>query len=247
MSESEYKDGQGLPTRQWLEDSFMKQLGENASAASTAEELPDKSDMSSEKSVVDSKGNDSREKLLNDLFEIRDRLIDTFAVGNDQTKIGDIITDQINRISRCASLLGAPAEYFDPLDHLSGLNIPNIKHNAENVIANTKTCYQLGKVEGKEISEDSKAIIIEFSGDKDGMRYTASGTIKGNGWQGNEAIDYIYTPGSGKMSVKAFEDGKWIDKSDKYNVAWELTESSVEDDGIEPSNNASNDFDIIEE
>jgi hypothetical protein len=249
MSEEDYVEGKGLPTQQWLEDEFIAQLeqGSGGGGSNKSQAPAETATVKQEPSAGLTEDSVSREQLLKDLYEVRDRLIDTFSCGNDQVRISSIITDQINHISRCASSLGAPAEHFDPLDHMSGLNAPNLKRNAENVIDNTKSCYQLGNVEGKLISEDAKEITIAFSGQKGDMLYTATGTIRGGNWQGNEAVDYVYTPGAGKMSVKAFEDGQWLDKSDKFDVSWELTEEEAKDKVAAPSNNEGNDFDIIEE
>jgi adenylosuccinate synthase len=57
------------------------------------------------------------------------------------------------------------------------------------------------------------------------------GLVTSSSWNGNEAIDFIYTPGQGKMSVKVFEKGKWIDKSEtgNYEIKWELEEIDTND------------------
>ena len=250
MSSDDYIDGQGLPTQQWLEESFMEQL-KGSNIATPAPKVSGTKEVVQETPEVETKDTVNREALLKELDDILDRLIDTIACSNNQSKMSSILTEQINRLSRCASSLGAPEQHFDPLDHLSGLQAPNLRRNAESVIENTKTCYQLGSIEAVLYTEDSNKMAIKFAGTSDDICYIASGMISGNEWQGNEAIDYVYTPGSGKMSVKAFEDGKWIDKSAKYDVSWELTETPVEEmkkgNEVNVSNNEGNNFEIIEE
>jgi hypothetical protein len=53
--------------------------------------------------------------------------------------------------------------------------------------------------------------------------YRAIGKIESSSWDGNEAIDYIYTKDGGKMSVKTPHGEKWIEK-DGFKIEWDLQE-----------------------
>jgi len=172
------------------------------------------------------KGYDS-EGLLVELFDIRDSLVELFSSINHNSPTGRVLTSQINQISGCIRRVGGVAETFNPLDHISGLDMPDQTVNAQKVIQQTKQCYKLGSIGDTSISKDGKVIKIVFSGNEGNRDYRAEGEITTKGaWIGNEAIDYVYTPQSGKMSVKALnENGCWVDKHEGYNVYWELTES----------------------
>jgi hypothetical protein len=125
--------------------------------------------------------------------------------------------------------MGGEVEEFEPLNHVSGLVAPNFYKNAQKVIETTIQCYSLGDVEDAKVLQNGRMIQIVFTGSSGNVNYKASGTIESDEWTGNEAIDYIYTPGEGKMSVKAFENGKWVTRNDpkKYKAIWELEETDV--------------------
>jgi len=66
------------------------------------------------------------------------------------------------------------------------------------------------------------------------MTYKAFGQISARSWEGSEAIDYIYVPETGgKMSVKTYEGGKWVDKSDTgvYDIYYDLEEIDLSVEG----------------
>jgi len=169
------------------------------------------------------------EKLLLSLYDIRDGLIEAFQSCELNSSISEKIIKQIGRVGNCIIHMGGEVETFDPLQHISGLEIPDIIKNAEEVIKRTIQCYRLGKITEAKIKDDGEEISMTFEGESGNIKYTASGRIISKSWTGNEAIDYIYTPRSGKMSVKAFEGGRWITKDDEdtYNISWELLEEDL--------------------
>jgi len=211
-----------------LEGDFLTNLMAKTGKKLTPSAKPQLSPKSaSSNSVVTSHTN--TEEFLSELYDIRDNLIDMFS----QTELGSCLsknmTAQINRVGNCIRKLGGDVEAkFDPLQHVSGLKVPDLHKNAERVIETTKQCYLLGKVVDSEISGAGK-IVITFEGVNKDIRYSAKGTVgvKTGEWNGNEAIDYVHTPGEGKMSVKVYSSGKWEDKSDHYDVLWELVEEDA--------------------
>lgn len=184
------------------------------------------------------------EKLLLNLYEARDGLLELFSNINHNSPTGRVLTSQINKVGDCISQIGGQVEPFNPLDHISGLETPNQVINAQKVISQTKQYYKLGAIKDTSVSPDGKIIKITFEGKDGNINYKADGEITAKGlWTGNEAIDYVYAPESGKMSVKALnENGCWSDKYNDYDVYWELTEN---DESIsEPTQNDSNEKDI---
>jgi len=166
------------------------------------------------------------EALLLDLFEIRDGLIDLFKRSENNEGDSEVLVGHIDKIGSCIRKLGGAVDKFDPFSAKCGLKDPDLKLNAQRVIENTKKSYSLGDVSGDKVSADGKTINITFSGVKGNTCYKAVGTLVAHkSWVGNEGVDYIYSPASGKISVKAIsDDGKWIDKSSEYNISWELFE-----------------------
>jgi len=173
------------------------------------------------------------EKVLLALYDVRDNLIKAFEGCSLNSNLSECLTDQINKIGSCIVNMGGNAQIFEPLNHVSGLEMPDVVKNAEEVIQRTIQCYKLGAIKEAKIKDDGREISIVFEGKEGETTYTASGRIIAKGWTGNEAIDYVYTPRSGKMSVKAFEGGRWVTKSDPdnddYHISWELSENEAQD------------------
>ena len=175
------------------------------------------------------------EKVLITLYDVRDNLVEAFEGCSLNSSLSDCLTNQINKLGSCIVNMGGTSEIFEPLNHISGLEMPNIQKNAEEVVARTIQCYKLGTVKEAKIKDDGNEINIQFEGSEGEINYIASGRITAKGWTGNEAIDYVYTPRSGKMSVKAFEGGRWVNKSetDNYHISWELNEDEKTQDSAQ--------------
>lgn len=171
----------------------------------------------------------SMEKVLLAIYETREELVSAFETCNINSRTASMLAGPINKLSSCIRYMGGEVEEFEPLNHVSGLMAPNFFKNAQKVIETTIQCYSLGEVQDAKVLENGKKISIVFTGATDDVTYKAEGTITSDEWTGNEAIDYIYTPNEGKMSVKAFENGRWVDRSSskKYKVIWNLEETDV--------------------
>ena len=226
-------DREILNTRSMLETAFFEKYNGTAKIAGKTANVPaTKITKTAAKDIPAIEG--GTEQLLIELYDVRDGLVNTFKNIDYTSVTAQSIAKHINKVGSCIKRLGGEVEDFIPLNHVSGLKAPPMTPLAERVIETTSQCYQLGAIKKHSISEDGKIIILSFTGihAESSTPYSAKGTITAHrGWIGNEAIDYVYTPGEGKMSVKAFEKGQWVDKSkdEDYNIYWELTE-------MEPSN-----------
>ncbi|MFA5313345.1 MAG: hypothetical protein WC375_08555, partial [Methanomassiliicoccales archaeon] len=194
------EDREPLNTKNMLEEAFLSNLktgGMNVSVPSKQEALYEESSISSRQI--------NTEDMLKSMYEVHDDLVMSFGFaainhGLLNTALAKRLTTSINKVDSCIRHLGGTIEKFNLIDHVSGLQVPNIIKNAERVIDTTKQCYTIGKVESA-VHNNSGEIAIVFGGIDGNVAYKASGTITSPNWSGNEAIDYIYTPGSGKMSV----------------------------------------------
>jgi len=176
------------------------------------------------------------ERLIDVLKKMHINLIDVFERSGLNSGVESSLISLIDSAAACLTYLGEKTDKFEPLSHLSGLQAPNTFKNASKVVETTLNCYKIGSIENSQISDDGRVIEIIFSGKHKNIEYKAFGEVAASSWEGSEAIDYIYTPGSGKMSVKAFEGGKWVDKSSHYDIKWALEESdlSKSDEEIDP-------------
>jgi len=186
-------------------------------------------------------------KLISTLKRVHGGLIDVFERSGLNSGVEGNLVDLIDTTGACLNYLGETTAKFEPLRHLSGLQAPNMVKNANKVVETTMSCYKIGSIEGHQISDDGSEIQIVFSGKYRNIEYKAFGVVTASSWEGSEAIDYIYTPGSGKLSVKSFECGKWIDKSDKYEVKWTLEEKdlNLEEKAQENPNNSTVEREIV--
>jgi len=221
-SEEEQREVLAGRTQDMIEESFFKNLKlKDKALASKIADVP----VSKSSSLPPTT---NTEALLLDLFEVRDGLIQSFeSVGLNTTTASNLAV-QINKLGSCIRCIGGSVKDFAPLEHISGLQIPDLTKSAQRVVETTKQCYTLGKITKAEVEEEGKVISINFEGKDGDIAYIARGTITANSsWKGNEAIDYIYTRGEGRMSVKAFENNRWADKHADYNVYWELDEADT--------------------
>lgn len=217
-----------LDTHQMLMDGFFENLsGSNVDLPEmngvedqqVEAKRPIKSlDRKSEKSY-------NTEVVLSNLFDAYDEMVGLFSVVSHNSATSNNLSNTINKIGKCIRSLGGEVDDFSPLNHVSGLQPPNMLKNANKVLDNTKNCYVLGNVESADVDENGDTIEIVFSGSEGDIYYRAIGVIKASsGWNGNEAIDYVYTPGAGKLFVKSFESNKWYDRSNNYDISWDLEE-----------------------
>jgi hypothetical protein len=167
------------------------------------------------------------EKVIVGLYHIKDELIDNFQFFQEE-KI-DKITKLINYVSLLIKDFGGTYEDFNPLDYMSGLESPDETGVINRIIQTTQKCYKYGTVQLSGISQDFKTISIRLIGEKNGNRYIVDGKITSNSWGGNEAIDYISTVNAGKLSVKCFENGRWIDRSSNYKIVYDVKNNIKED------------------
>jgi len=216
-----------------LENTFISNLNSTAKGQLSGIETIS---MSSSSAPILPKGCNS-EKLLVSMYEVYDDMIEQFESMDYTNPITQKVSNSITKLGSCIEYIGGKVEEFSPLDHVSGLTTPSMTKSAQQVVDRTKSCYKRAEIEDVSVSESGKVIGIVLCGQDEniGMAYRAKGTLTAkSSWSGTEAIDYIYTPAAGKMSVKVLEGEKWVDKSPNYTIQWELQEvdlnSATDDD-----------------
>lgn len=237
----ENKDIEPLDTADMLASNLKNGLG---SPYSVSAESPDQSP--SQRPVVPE--GRSTEELLGGLYDTLDSAIEAFETVDQTTQEGEktaeMVTELIHKLQSCIQYIGGPVEPFNPLDHVSGLLIPDLAKNAEKVAQNTQQFYKRGLVKAQVGKQDGTRINVVFSGRINDITYSAVGTIDSVEWDGNEAIDYVYTKEGGKMSVKRLSGGRWADISDMYDIRWELMEQPTEDFEEEGDEDISDDISV---
>ncbi len=172
------------------------------------------------------------EKVLLKMFEIYDSLVEIFQKVGLSADISDDLTKQIWQLEECIEDIGGSVDHFVPENFISGLSAPDSVETAQKVLDTTSKCYKLGNVKNAMVDKSGHTIRLDFVGAQGDIEFLAKGEIspKGSGWTGNEAIDYLYKDNGGKMTVRAYEQGRWINKSEDYNIHWELTATTSSDE-----------------
>ena len=154
----------------------------------------------------------STEALLTGLYEVLDNAVASFEAIDQSTSYGTVsanrVVKTIHGIQQCIKYVGGVVDPFNPLDHVSGLAVPGMMKNAERVVQNTEQCYSRGLVKAQVSTQEGNRVEVVFSGTYNEIAYSAVGSISAQSWDGNEAIDYVYTPEGGKMSVKRLTGGR---------------------------------------
>ncbi len=172
----------------------------------------------------------SHEQVLTSIYELYDNLIIVYEGKWNDESIAIVIRNSIQTCIQLIRILGGKVDDFSPNKYITGLKMPNMSKNAERVIATTKECYSCGNI--REIyANNSKTIDVVFDCKQGSRVLVVNGKVEANEWDGNEAIDYIYDADGGQMSVKAFENGRWIDKTDsgRYDISWEVVVETEKD------------------
>ena len=175
--------------------------------------------------------NMSAERILEFLFGHYDDLVDLFERSGIDSDISKDLVEIIHGLESCITYMGGQITEFDPFNHSSGLDVPDFYKNANKVIETTKQCYKAGSIREATVEENGTRINITFIGKYKGIvDYVVYGVVSAESWNGNEAIDYIYSPEGGKMSVKVFDNGKWNDRSlsGKYAINWDIEEKDLD-------------------
>lgn len=240
------EDREILDTKSMLEDGFLQNLSsikknpnvqmDKIKRQQEAIDLIE--DDNEESNESDAKHSVDTEAVILELFDIRDDAIKLFSNLGLSDKNSQVVSGIIEKTEKMIVGFGGAVEQFDPFSVEQELRAPDMKLNANKVIESTKN-YSLCKIANSKVSNDGKSIQIEFSGEKNDIEYKSVGTVVAKSfWNGNEVIGYVYSPSSGKMSVKsAGSNGEWIDQSDNFKISWELYEQKKEDTVKQEENN----------
>jgi hypothetical protein len=133
--------------------------------------------------------------------------------------------------------MGAEIVPFEPLRNMSGLENGGPLENTEKVIENTVHHYKMNKISSiePELVANKGSIRIHLYGHSDNLGFEIRGTVTSNSdFNGNEAIDYVYSPEGGLMTVKAKIGGQWRDVSENCRINFEVNRTKFDEEGTEP-------------
>lgn len=174
-----------------------------------------------ESSVIDSVGKEFTAKAVELLDSLRDDLIYYFQEVSSDKVASSRIESMIRKSEEIGYALGVEMTPFDPLRNMSGLKSGDVLENAEKVITNTVSHYKLFSVTSAKAFNTNKgpAIEINIIGEQGDCGFEINGkVVSNNDFNGNEAIDYVYSPDGGLMTVKARHQGAWVDVSEDFIV-----------------------------
>jgi len=174
----------------------------------------------------------SLEETMAAVFEARDQLIERFAAVATDRAAGQVLAASIQKIEGQLRAMGASFEPFDPVKLSSGLRTPPTQScsldNAKRVAATTSQCYAahpINKILAGKTKDGRPGVLVVIAGVHNSQRFAVEGRVvprKGPDFVGNEVIDYVKDAGKGIMSVKVPGQGRWMDVTGDYEVAWRL-------------------------
>jgi len=171
------------------------------------------------------------EKLVLSLLDVRDDLAAAFsslgAGGNKQ--VSDSLLSAIGKLEVAVQSFGAEVEPFKSIVHMTGLSASIAAgplQNVKVVAARTKELYTMHKISKIAVGMSKNGrpgIVLTVAGEHGGKPFEVEGKVVAKtDFDGNEAVDYIKDDGCGHMSVKSPKLGRWVDASDKFDIAWRL-------------------------
>jgi len=212
---------QFLNTGDILALALRKNLGnKNIVIASSKDDTSEESSKK-ELSVMESVGKEFTSRAVEILKNVREDLVALFQEVSTEEVLPRRIEAIIRKTEEMGYALGVELEPFDPLKNMSGLKSGEALENAEKVVANTLNHYKLFSVSSIKtyMGNGGPTIELHIFGEQNGMGFEASGSITAHAdFNGNEAIDYVYSLEGGLMTIKARSQGMWEDVSDSFSV-----------------------------
>jgi Fe-S cluster assembly iron-binding protein IscA len=153
--------------------------------------------------------------------DLKDCLISAYQDCSSDERAMKNIEKAIRKLEKIFAVMGIKYELFDPLKMMSGLKSGDILENAEKVITNTVKHYKMFGISSVKsfMNKKNPGIRIRLFGQNgiSGFEVEATVTAK-NDFNGNEAIDYVYSEDGGLMTIKARSAGTWVDVTEDYIV-----------------------------
>ena len=164
------------------------------------------------------------ERLAGHLDAAKTNMIELFDRIKDDQGMSVLVHKAIKSVEEAQLDCGQEVVQFEPLRRMSGLAIPtDLLANANKVVTTTLKSYGLYPIT-EAMSCDVEGlphVVFTIVGQKGEMGFTVRAAITrrgGGDFIGNEAIDYVYAPGGGLLTVKALDKGRWVDVTDNYHV-----------------------------
>lgn len=161
------------------------------------------------------------EKAIEHVSSLKEAMVALYQEYGSHALLAGKIEKMIRRVEDAQISMGLEPEPFDPLKNRSGLEAMEQLENADKVVANTLSHYKMFSVSSIKAFASPKgpAIDVQIFGDSGEMGFEISATvIAEEDFDGNEAIDYVYSQNGGLMSIKARSQGTWKDVSEKFII-----------------------------
>ena len=175
-------------------------------------------------------------KVVKALASMKAEAVTLFEARSDDPQVAAAAQKIIRAAESAEAACGVEGKAFEPLRHISGLKRRGELENAHRVVANTldSSMHTITSVDVKTKNERPVMILTVVGQRGDKGFVTKIGVAAKIDFSGNQAVDYVYAPGGGLASIKALENGRWIDVSDAFNVQVKLIEEADLVAGVHP-------------
>lgn len=161
------------------------------------------------------------EKSIVQISELKESAISLYQDLASNPVFSGKVERLIRRIEDIQYSVGVEPEPFDPLKNRSGLECVEPLDHASKVVSNTLNHYKMFSISLIKAfsSPRGPSIDINLFGESEKMGFEVFGSvIAEEDFDGNEAIDYVYSDEGGLMTVKARINGTWKDVSEKFII-----------------------------
>jgi len=169
--------------------------------------------------------NDFSENSIATIMEVKEDLIKLYGDISKNKALSSSIERCIKKLESIEKECGVTVESFDPVKNMSGLKTVPALENADRVIENTSRYYNLFGISSIKsyVNRERPVISLSIFGESENIGFEVNGEISAViDFNGNEAIDYIYTDKGGILTVKARENGIWQDVSGNYDLDFKI-------------------------
>ena len=174
------------------------------------------------------------EKSIEHISSLKDATVSLYQEYGAHPILATKLEKIIRRIEDVQFSIGLEPELFDPLKNRSGLESLEQLENADKVVANTLSHYKMFSVSSIKSFPSPKgpAIDVQIFGETGDIGFEISATvIAEEDFDGNEAIDYVYSQNGGLMTVKARSQGTWKDVSEKFLINCNVRRYNLKENG----------------
>lgn len=162
-----------------------------------------------------------QKQVVESLLNLKNEMISMFQEESANPVRSARVEGMIRMAESALERIGVEFDVFDPLRNTSGLQVGEPLENAERVVANTLDHYRLYGISSAfaEMGKFGPSVTLSIFGSEEDVGFEVDAFVAAKtDFNGNEAIDYVWSKNGGLLTVKARMSGRWEDVSDEFVI-----------------------------